>query len=434
MTREELGIVWLCGCTELDKRECAALLRAAGSPARLLDDYEKIVPSVIRSPKSGLYKERGLRLDGVEKLLRELERESVFPITVLDEDYPEALKNIASPPLLLYGKGNRALLKERKFCIVGSRVTPPWAESLGRAISAELSSRFCIVTGLAEGGDSAAIAGALPFKNLISVLPCGIFGCYPASHAGLKEQIAKSGLLLSEYPPDEGVKKYSFHERNRLLAGLAEGGDSAAIQGALPAGKVISVLPCGLKECYPASHAGLKERIAGSGLLLSEYPLGEPVKKYSFHERNRLLAGLSEGVLVLSAGAKSGALITANCAAEFGRDVFALPYRPNEARGAGCNDLIKKGASLVTETEDILSFYGLEEAPVREEGTEEKGPSLTPEEARVYEVLRDGGELHTSVLAEKAGLRVFEVAAVLSSLELKGLAVKAGGNRYSIAR
>lgn len=362
MTREELGIVWLCGCTELDKRECAALLRAAGSPARLLDDYEKIAPSVIRSPKSGLYKERGLRLDGVEKLLRELERESVFPITVLDEDYPEALKNIASPPLLLYGKGDRALLKERKFCIVGSRVTPPWAESLGRSISAELSSRFCIVTGLAEGGDS------------------------------------------------------------------------AAIRGALPAGKVISVLPCGLKECYPASHAGLKERIAGSGLLLSEYPLGEPVKKYSFHERNRLLAGLSEGVLVLSAGSKSGALITANCAAEFGRDVFALPYRPNEARGAGCNDLIKKGASLVTETEDILSFYGLEEAPVREEGTEEKGPSLTPEEARVYEVLRDGGELHTSVLAEKAGLRVFEVAAVLSSLELKGLAVKAGGNRYSIAR
>ena len=221
--------------------------------------------------------------------------------------------------------------------------------------------RSCIVTGLAEGGDSAAISGALPFKNLISVLPCGIFGCYPASHAGLKEQIAKSGLLLSEYPPDEGVKKYSFHERNRLLAGL------------------------------------------------------------------------SEGVLVLSAGARSGALITANCAAEFGRDVFALPYRPNETRGAGCNDLLKNGASLVTEAEDILSFYGFE-TQKQEERTEGKGPSLTPEERRVYEVLREGGELHSSVLAERAGMKIFEAAAVLSSLELKGLAVKAGGNRYSLAR
>lgn len=361
MTREELGIVWLCGCTELEKRECAALLRAAASPARLLEEYEKIAPTVINSPKARLYKERDARFAAASQLVKRLERENCFPITALDEDYPEALKNIASPPLLLYGKGDRSLLAKRKFCIVGSRVTPPWAESLGKAIAGELASRFCIVTGLAEGGDSVAISGALPFKNLISVLPCGIFGCYPASHAGLKDRIAKSGLLLSEYPPDEGVKKYSFHERNRLLAGL------------------------------------------------------------------------SEGVLVLSAGARSGALITANCAAEFGRDVFALPYRPNETRGAGCNDLLKKGASLVTEAEDILSFYGFE-TQKQEERTEEKGPSLTPEERRVYEVLREGGELHSSVLAERAGMKIFEAAAVLSSLELKGLAVKAGGNRYSLAR
>ena len=320
MTQEELGIVWLCGCAELEKRECAALLRAAASPARLLEEYEKIAPTVINSPKARLYKERDARFAAASQLVKRLEREGCFPITALDEDYPEALRNIASPPLLLYGKGDRSLLKRRKFCIVGSRVTPPWAESLGKAISGELASRFCIVTGLAEGGDSAAIAGALPYKNLISVLPCGIFGCYPASHAGLKDRIAKSGLLLSEVPPDEGVKKYSFHERNRLLAGL------------------------------------------------------------------------SEGVLVLSAGARSGALITANCAAEFGRDVFALPYRPNETRGAG------------------------------------------PEERRVYEVLREGGELHSSVLAERAGMKIFEAAAALSSLELKGLAVKAGGNRYSLAR
>ena len=360
MTQEELGILWLVGCTDLDKRTAAALLRAAKNPARLLEEYEKIAPSVINSPDARLYKERGSRFSALEKLVKELKNEDCFAVTAVSDDYPESLRNIAAPPLLLYGKGNRALLKKRRVCIVGSRVTPQWAASFGKDIARELSEHFCIVTGLAEGGDSAAIEGALPSGNLISVLPCG------------------------------------------------------------------------LHECYPASHAALKEKIARGGLLLSEYPLRETVKKYSFHERNRLLAGLSEGVLVLSAGERSGTLITANCAAEFGRDVFALPYRPGEARGIGCNELIKKGASLVTKAEDILSFYGLENKPEREEGADR--PDLTPEERKVYEVLRDGGELHTSVIAERAGLRVFEVAAVLSSLEIKGFAVKAGGNRYSNAR
>ena len=332
MTQEELGILWLAGCTDWDNRTAAALLRAAKSPSRLLEEYEKIAPSVIHSPDARLYKERGARF------------------------YPESLRNIASPPLLLYAKGNRALLSERKFCIVGSRVTAQWAASFGKDIAAELSKHFSIVTGLAEGGDL------------------------------------------------------------------------AAVEGALPSGRLISVLPCGLKECYPASHFSYKEKIAKGGLILSEYPLSETVKKYSFHERNRLLAGLSEGVLVLSAGERSGALITANCAAEFGRDVFALPYRPGETRGVGCNELIKKGALLTTSAEDILSFYGFES------GKEEAQPALTPQEAKVYEVLKEGGELHSSVIAERAGMRVFEAAAVLSSLEIKGFAVKAGGNRYSIAR
>ncbi len=356
MTQEELGILWLAGCTDWDNRTAAALLRAAKSPSRLLEEYEKIAPSVIHSPDARLYKERGARFAALEKLEKELEREGCFAVTVLSDDYPESLRNIASPPLLLYAKGNRALLSERKFCIVGSRVTAQWAASFGKDIAAELSKHFCIVTGLAEGGDL------------------------------------------------------------------------AAVEGALPSGRLISVLPCGLKECYPASHFSYKEKIAKGGLILSEYPLSETVKKYSFHERNRLLAGLSEGVLVLSAGERSGALITANCAAEFGRDVFALPYRPGETRGVGCNELIKKGALLTTSAEDILSFYGFES------GKEEAQPALTPQEAKVYEVLKEGGELHSSVIAERAGMRVFEAAAVLSSLEIKGFAVKAGGNRYSIAR
>ncbi|MDE6412021.1 MAG: DNA-processing protein DprA, partial [Clostridia bacterium] len=152
--------------------------------------------------------------------------------------------------------------------------------------------------------------------------------------------------------------------------------------------------------------------------------LKEKVRKYSFHERNRILAGLSEGVLVVSAGEKSGTSITAGKALDYGRDVFALPYNAGVKQGEGCNALLKKGASLVTDSEDILSFYGF--------GKRAKPQvKLTSEEEMVLKVLQEAGELHTAVIAERTGLKIFEATAALSSLEMKNLAVKAGGNRYS---
>lgn len=253
---------------------------------------------------------------------------------------------------MLFGEGRRELLKKRKFCIVGSRITPAWAEKIGKQISEGLSERFAIVSGLAEGGDSAAIAGALGSGNLICVLPTG------------------------------------------------------------------------LDNCYPASHAALKDRVKKNGLLLSEYPMSESAKKYSFHARNRILAGLSEGVLVLSAGLKSGTLITANAALDYGREVFALPHNVGVAQGAGCNMLIQKGAGLVTSAEDIFWSFGIESAP-REQA------ALPPEEEKMLAVLRENGELHVAELAEKAGMKIYEAAAVLSALELKNLAVKSGGNKYA---
>ena len=335
----EKAIVWLAGCSGLDYRARVAFLRSIKDPALVFTDEVSL-------PQDGK-----ARLDEADALVKSLEKHDRFALTLLSEDYPELLKHISEPPLVLFGEGNRALLKRRKFCIVGSRVTPPWAEKCGRQISERLSDKFCIVTGLAEGGDRAAVDGALGSGNLICVLPCGLNVCYPAAHASLKERIARRGLLLSEYPSDEGVTKYAFHARNRILAGL------------------------------------------------------------------------SEGVLVLSAGARSGTFITANCALDCGRDVFALPHNVGVTKGEGCNELIKRGAYLATGVEDVLAVYGMteNEAPM---------PELTEEEGRVMEVLSEG-ELHAAVIAERTQMRVFEVTAILSSLEIKGLCVKSGGNRYS---
>lgn len=348
-TDDERAFLWLCCCAKTDYHHRVMLLHEAPSPAALLkrpEQYFSLAPGAVFTPDA---REREAEADA---LLESLERKGYFAVTLIADDYPESLKHISLPPLLLFGKGNRRLLKKRKFCIVGSRITPPWAENLARKFAEELSARFAVVTGLAEGGDSAAIAGALPSGNLISVLPCGLDECYPAAHASIKAQIGEHGLLLSELLP------------------------------------------------------------------------GETAKKYSFHARNRLLAGLSEGVLVVSAAEKSGTLITANCALEFGRDVFAFPHNVGSAHGEGCNELIKKGAYVATCPADVFSLYGMQ-APQKKEKI------FTGEEMRVLTVLRDYGELHTAVIAEKVGMSAYEVAAILSALEIKGAAVKSGGNKYS---
>lgn len=330
-TADEQAIIWLSACSGEDYRACVSRLRAVKIPSRLLGREQKLQ---------------------VERFLRPLSEKGIFIVTICSDDYPESLKTIPDPPLILYGAGHRELLKKRRFCVVGSRITPPWAQKTGIRLAEELSRKFVIVTGLAEGGDYAAVTGALPSGNLISVLPCGILECYPAAHLQLKERVKKGGLLLSECPPSQ------------------------------------------------------------------------PAAKFAFHARNRLLAALSEGVLVLSAGARSGTLITANCALEYGREVFALPHNLGVSQGAGCNELIKKGAYLVTETEDILSCYGM-----RME--RESAVSLTEEESKVLLLLREQGELHTAQIAEQAGVQVYEAMAILSALEIKGCVVKSGGNQYS---
>ena len=124
-----------------------------------------------------------------------------------------------------------------------------------------------------------------------------------------------------------------------------------------------------------------------------------------------------------SAGERSGALITANYAVEYGRDVFAFPYSLGVAQGVGCNELIKKGAFLCTDGQDIFDCYGI---AVRKKPK----PELSENELWVMKTLLDGEELHAATIAERLEMPIYEVAAILTSLELKELIVKVGGNRF----
>lgn len=209
-----------------------------------------------------------------------------------------------------------------------------------------------------------------------------------------------------------------------VVSGIADGADAAAVEGALESGRIISVQANGFNHFYPAMNKPLIEKVAKRGLLLSEYPPEVAPQRHHFPIRNRIIAGLSKGALIVSAGERSGALITANYAAEYGREVFAFPYGIGVTSGKGCNHLIKNYGRLAENTLDIFDFFGLDFKP-------QDGVKLSDEEEKVLAAIRESGETFISELAEKLDTLPFRLIPTVSKLEIKGLIVRLGGNRFS---
>lgn len=211
-----------------------------------------------------------------------------------------------------------------------------------------------------------------------------------------------------------------------LATGIAEGVDSAVLESVLDVnGKAISVVAGGLGRIYPAANAGLIERIAENGLAIAEFPPETKAERYMFPVRNRIIAGLSDGVLVVSGRKKSGTLYTAEYAEEYGRDLFAVPYGVGVESGEGCNDLIKRGAALCDTPKDVLDYYGVK--------SKEKKIALSTDETQIVNVLRDG-EKHIEEISRLTGKETFVTAGLLSVLEIKGVVVKNGVNVYGLIR
>jgi DNA processing protein len=269
--------------------------------------------------------------------------------------YPSEWKTLADAPQKVYAVGDITLLKETKLTIVGSRRTPAAILKHTANLAKELSQALCLVTGIADGGDSAVMEGAI------------------------------------------------------------EGG-----------GKLICVLACGF-GALSQSNLALLERVAKCGLILSPYAFEVSVRSFSYEYRNKLLATLGVATFVIGAGEKSGALITAKYAKKLNKEIFAFPYPPNAVAGVGCNQLLKTGGRLVENAEDIFTVFGI----VSEI---EKIPSiqLNETEDKLYQVVKEMGEGHASELAQKAEIPLFKARAILSSLEVKGLIVSLGANRYAV--
>jgi DNA processing protein len=216
-----------------------------------------------------------------------------------------------------------------------------------------------------------------------------------------------------------------------VISGMAYGIDSIAHRGALDGGgKTIAVLGDSLddKNIYPTSNLNLSREISANGCLLSDYPIETPAGiPGNFPARNRIVAGLSMGTLIVEAGEKSGTLITANLALEFNRDVFAVPGPIFSSQSLGTNDLIKKGAKAVTSIRDILEELCLEEkeekslAPTRIPDTKE-------EEALLHILSSD--PLHIDNISKVSKLGTATVASTLAMMEIKGWVRNIGGQNY----
>ena len=287
-------------------------------------------------------------------------------LTLLDDDYPAALRQLADPPPVLFVRGRLGSVDARAVAVVGTRRATPYgyavAERLARGLAA---AGVTVVSGLAKGIDTAAHRAAL--------------------HAG---------------------------------------------------GRTVAVLGNGLDQVYPPDNAGLARRIVDedAGAIVSEFPPGVPPDAVNFPRRNRIISGLSSATVIVEAGERSGALITADFALEQGHEVLVVPGSILSPMSVGPNELLKQGATPVTSVQDILDALS-SLPPTLESPTEALArglPQLGPEETSVWQAL--GGEpRHVDEIARALAAASGDVSARLALLELKGLARQVGAMLYTRA-
>jgi DNA processing protein len=298
--------------------------------------------------------------------LKRVEEYGCHIVTQEDENYPELLREIYDPPIVLYVKGDLRPSDKNGVAIVGSRQTTSYGIEVARK-----------------------------------------FG-YQLGYIGVT-----------------------------VVSGGARGIDTAAHQGTLSAkGRTICVLGTGINIVFPPENRELFERISASGAVVTQYPFNRNADKQSFAIRNRIVAGMTLGTVVVEANLTSGALITANFATEYGRQVFAVPGRIDSPRSKGCHELIKKGAKLCEGAEDILSeFEYLFPSSNRPPAPNETGvlPTLTlsENEQRVYDALDGKEPTPIDDVIRHSGLPASTVSVTLLSLEMKRIVRQMPGKLFT---
>jgi DNA processing protein len=364
----------------MDAREALVALNLVEhvGPVRvrqLLEHFGE-APAILRASRQQLAQVRGIGDDTAEAISQwektvdlavEMKRIADFGCRIVvqdDPEYPELLRQIYDPPIVLYVKGDLGAKDKNSVAMVGSRLTTHYGVETARKLA---------------------------------------------------YQLAYLGVTV--------------------VSGGARGIDTAAHQGALSGkGRTIAVLGTGINLVAPPENAKLFEQVAANGALVTQFPFNRPADKQSFPIRNRIVAGMTLGTVVVEANLTSGALITSNFANEYGRQVFAVPGRIDSPRSKGCHDLIKKGAKLCEGVEDILSEFEYLFPPSNRPaapGASSALPAatLTEQEQRVYDAL-DHEEISIDDVIRKSGLPPSAVSVALLSLEMKRLVRQLPGKLF----
>ena len=229
--------------------------------------------------------------------------------------------------------------------------------------------------------------------------------------------------------------RFLAHGGLTITSGLSDGINSAAHQGALAVeGKTLSVMGSGLDRAYPEKQYALAQDIVQEGALVSEFALGTPLRPENFPRRNRLISGLSLGVLVVEASSRSSSLGTARMALEQGREVFSIPGSIHNPLAKGCHQLIREGAKLVEKAEDIIeelgALAGAVEVLETKEATVNDGPQTLDSDYQLLFTCLGYDPIEIDTLAEQSGLTVDIVSSMLLLLELEGQVASLSGGRY----
>ena len=343
---------------------------------QLLEHFGE-APTILQASKAQLLHVRGIgedtaeNISGWEKsvdLAGELKRIAEFGCHVLissDENYPELLRQIYDPPVVLYVKGELTAKDKNAVAMVGSRQTTHYGIETARKLA------------------------------------------YQLAYVGVT-----------------------------VVSGGARGIDTAAHQGALGAkGRTVAVLGTGINIVFPPENNDLFERIAANGAVITQFPFNRPADKQSFPIRNRIVAGMTLGTVVVEANLTSGALITANMAVEAGRQIFAVPGRIDSPRSKGCHDLIKKGAKLCEGAEDILSefeylFPASNKRPTLNDDGTLPALTLSENEQKVYDALEEASESSIDEVIRRSGLPTSTVSVALLGLEMKRVVKQLPGKMF----
>lgn len=255
-----------------------------------------------------------------------------------------------------------------------------------------------------------------------------------------KHSVAIVGSRMTTNYGTETARKFGYqlaYVGVTVVSGGARGIDTSAHQGALSAkGRTIAVLGTGINIVFPTENAQLFQRISENGALMTQFPFNRPADKQTFPIRNRIVAGMTLGTVVVEANLSSGALITARMAVDEGRQVFAVPGRIDSPRSKGCHELIKKGAKLCESAEDVLSefeylFPTTNRPPSPAETGELPALALSDNESRVLDAFNKGSETSMDEVIRGSGLPASAVGATLFGLEMKKIVKRLPGNLFT---